>query len=230
MPLHSECRPTCQSCCLFMATDGFPYTPVPGRFEELLGKLHQMGRPAKADQAWMKQQGYTGGNDMQTLAAMRRLGMVASDGRPTDFFDAVRNQDKKGVADGIRRAYAELFQLYPDAQRKDAEALQTFFRSKTSAGDKVQKRTVKTFQVLCKFADFEDGSSSTKTPRPQEPEQRKERQPPKPSGEVVRDAGGGGLTLNVNIQLQLPPSADGDVYEKLFEAMGKHLKGLANLE
>lgn len=32
--------------------------------------------------------------------------------------------------------------------------------------------------------------------------------------------------LTVNIQLQLPPSEDGVVYDKFFEAMGKHLKGL----
>jgi hypothetical protein len=223
-------RPVIQPSCSSMAPDGYPYTPVPGRLEELLKKLHQMGRPAKADQAWMKQQGYTSGNDKMTLAAMRRLGMIGSDGQPTEFFDAVRNQDGGGVADGIRRAYAELFQLYPDAQRKDAEALQTFFRSKTSAGARVQQLTVKTFQVLCKFADFDEGGPPIKTPRPQEPERRKERRRSQPSGEVVREAGGGGLTLNVNIQLQLPPSADGDVYEKLFEAMGKHLKGLASLE
>jgi len=39
-----------------------------------------------------------------------------------------------------------------------------------------------------------------------------------------------GVALTVNIQLQLPPSADGDVYDKLFAAMGKHLKGLVTLE
>ena len=30
----------------------------------------------------------------------------------------------------------------------------------------------------------------------------------------------------MNLQIQLPPSADGEVYDKLFAAMGKHLKGL----
>lgn len=202
--------------------DGYPYTPVPGRFEDLLGKLPQMGKPGKADQAWMKQQGYTSGNDMQTLAAMRRLGLVSSQGEPTKFFEAFRNKDREGVAEGVRKAYRELFDLYPDAHRKDAEALQVFFRSKTSAGVKVQQLTAKTFQVLCKFGDFGAGAVSPSTPEPRQ----------KKKGLEVERQGptGGGLTLNVNIQLQLPPSADGEVYEKLFEAMGKHLKGLATLE
>ena len=34
------------------------------------------------------------------------------------------------------------------------------------------------------------------------------------------------LSLTVNLQIELPPSADGEVYDKLFAAMGKHLKGL----
>lgn len=189
--------------------------------EELLGKLKSMGRPASADQAWMKQQGYTSGNDMQTLAAMRKLGMIGSDKKPTDFFDAFRNQDKQGVADGVRAAYRELFQLYPDAHRKDAEALQTFFRSKTTSGDKVQKLMVRTFQALVQFGDFDGGTvQQAETPKPK----------PGAAKVVPAASASGGLTLNVNIQLQLPPSADGEVYEKLFEAMGKHLKGLASLE
>jgi hypothetical protein len=40
----------------------------------------------------------------------------------------------------------------------------------------------------------------------------------------------GGVALTVNLQLQLPESADGDVYEKLFAAMAKHLKGLIGAE
>jgi hypothetical protein len=31
------------------------------------------------------------------------------------------------------------------------------------------------------------------------------------------------MTLNVNIQLQLPATAESEVYEKLFAAMRKHL-------
>jgi hypothetical protein len=36
-----------------------------------------------------------------------------------------------------------------------------------------------------------------------------------------------GLTLNVNLQLQLPATSDGEIYEKLFGAMRKHLMGIA---
>jgi len=32
---------------------------------------------------------------------------------------------------------------------------------------------------------------------------------------------GGGLTININIQLQLPATDDASVYEKLFDAMNK---------
>jgi hypothetical protein len=40
----------------------------------------------------------------------------------------------------------------------------------------------------------------------------------------------GDIALTVNLQLQLPASDSGEVYEKLFAAMSKHLKGLIGTE
>ena len=56
----------------------------------------------------------------------------------------------------------------------------------------------------------------------------------KPKGKAAKakaqQSAGGGVALTVNLQLQLPPSEDGDVYDKLFAAMAKHLKGLIGAE
>jgi hypothetical protein len=206
----------------------YPYTTVPNRLRELLGKLPSLGKPEKASQAWLKGLGYTSGNDRTMLAAMRKAGIIGPSGAPTDFYDAIRNKDGGMVAEGVRAAYRELFAVYPDAQQKDDEALRNFFRSKTSAGDDVQKLMVRTFKVFCERAEFGaaapaatvDAEAADGNGRPEEQAVTRH---------VVRSTGGG-LTLNVNIQLQLPPNAEGDVYEKLFEAMGKHLKSLASLE
>jgi hypothetical protein len=205
------------------AEQKYPYTPVPGKMEELLKKIPGIGRPPKASGAWLKSLGYTSSNDRQTLAAMRQLDIISSSGEPTEFYDALRNRDRAKVAEHIQAAYRELFEMYPDADRKDAEALQSFFRSKTTTGETTQRLMVRTFQMLCEFGDFEGAEPAPTVPK------RTSRTEPTRTSRGERSANGG-LTLNVNIQLQLPPSAEGEVYEKLFEAMGKHLKGLANLE
>ncbi len=130
----------------------------------------------------------------------------------------------------MRKAYADLFSLYPDAHKKDDEALRNFFRSKTTAGARMQQQMVKTFKVFSNYGDFD--ATFTTSPSVAAPSDA-----PAPTKEttkgvrtIERVAGKNGLTLNVTIQLQLPASADGEVYDKLFEAMGKHLKGLASLE
>ena len=55
----------------------------------------------------------------------------------------------------MRKHYASLFATYPDANRKDAEALLAFVRSKTSYAAETQKLAVRTFKTLCEFGDFE---------------------------------------------------------------------------
>jgi hypothetical protein len=152
---------------------------------------------------------------------------LGPDGRPTNLWDAFRaptDEYKARLADAIRKTYADLFQLFPDANRRDAEALRNFFRANTGGGDRVQRLLVQSFQVLVEFADFDaevpeealtgDGAGREQTTTRQ---QRREK--------IVPDVPG--LTLNVNLQLQLPATSDGEVYEKLFGAMRKHLMGIA---
>jgi hypothetical protein len=114
------------------------------------------------------------------------------------------------------------FSTYPDAHRKDNEALIAFVRSKTDYPEKTQRLAVRTFKVLCEFGDFDQTGTETET------KPREEKQERKPERKVTPEAGTIGLT--VNIQLQLPPSVDGEIYDKLFAAMAKHLKGLVTVE
>jgi hypothetical protein len=135
----------------------------------------------------------------------------------------------------VRNGYPELFTTYTDAHKQDSATLQTFFRTHTGLGDKAQSFCVRTFKVLVEFGDFSKAAATNGKTR-------------KPDGGDAGGAGKGGgngggeehdgragsgespaqqpLALTVNLQIELPPSADGEVYDKLFAAMGKHLKGL----
>lgn len=206
--------------------NAFPYTPVPKRMEELLNRLPTIGRPPKASQEWLQGLGFTSSNDRRILAVLRQLGVINSSGEPTDFYDAIRSQNGPKVAEHVRAAYKELFDVYPDAERRDAEALQSFFRAKAGTGKAAQRYMVRTFQTLCKFGDFErERSTQRSIPASQVPSSEPER-----AGGTRIATTRSGLTLNVNIQLQLPDSADGEVYEKLFEAMARHLNVFGAVE
>ena len=209
----------------------YPYTQVPGRLRDFLIKLPTMGVPEKASQTWLKSAGWSGGNDVTILTVLRFIGVISQDGTPTESWKALRAGTAAGkatFAKTVRTAYADLFALYPDAHRKDTEALRNFFRQQTTAGEQVQVKTVQTFKVLAEFGDFDSGSPTEKTGAAETPP--KEEKAREQEKEVVQKLArtGGGVALNVNIQLQLPATADAEVYEKLFAAMNKHLIGLTD--
>lgn len=204
----------------------YPYTTVPNKLRALLQKAPEMGRPDKVTVAWLKKAGFTSSNDPSMIGVLKFVGVLAQDGRPTNLWDAVRapsDESRARLADAIRKAYADLFAIFPDANRRDAEALRNFFRQNTDGGERVQRLLVQSFQAMTEFADFDaevpeeavvgDGDGRAQAPARQ---QRREK--------FVPDVPG--LTLNVNLQLQLPATSDGEVYEKLFGAMRKHLMGI----
>jgi hypothetical protein len=213
-------------------TTEFPYSPVPNNLRKLLAKFPDMGTPPKATQAWLAGVGFSGGNNNRNLAVMRQVGIISASGEPSELWAAVRGKDKAKFAAGLRRHYSGLFNTYPDAHRKDDEALLAYIRSNTDYGERAQKYAVRVFKVLCEFGDF--GAE----PDPDDPLEEED-EPNDGGGESggrrrrkskTAAASGGGVALTLNIQIQLPPSGDGEVYDKVFEAMGRHLKTLIQPE
>jgi hypothetical protein len=203
------------------------YTVVPSNLEKLLNRVPALGRPDKVNSGWLASIGMGGGNNQSMLRVLKGLGAVGKDGAPTELWGAIRAKDKLKLGAAVRRMYSDLFSIYPDAHQKDAEALTAFFRANTDLGDRAQRLSVQTFQILCKFGDFSSEAASEtldedrndEAPEPEKQPDQKRRTPPPPTASAP-------VALTVNIQLQLPPSAEGDVYDKLFSAMATHLRGL----
>ena len=207
----------------------FPYTPVPNSLKRLLEKIPTIGTPRRATQEWLASVGFPGGPNKRSLAVLRQVGIIAAHGEPTDLWAALREKDRVKFAAGIKKHYSDLFATYPDAHRKDDEAIVAFVRSKTSYAEGAQRLAVRTFKVFTEFGDFDrEVPPSQLADSPDERSDGRRRGSEEKGRPMSSDTGP--VALTVNIQLQLPPSADGEVYDKLFEAMGKHLKGLVNVE
>ena len=212
----------------------YPYSPVPNSLKRILNKIPTIGTPPKATQEWLASIGFSGGNNKRGLAVMRQVGIIGSGGEPTEMWDALRAGDKAAFAAGLRKHYSELFATYPDAHRKDDEALIAFIRSKTNYAEQAQRLAARTFKVLSEFGDFDQGAASKNLQEtPAKTNGGGKESPRERSQKTTRESASGTtppVALTVNLQLQLPPSADGEVYDKLFAAMGKHLKGLITTE
>lgn len=199
----------------------FPYTPNAASLPKFFSEIQTVGKPSKVSFKWLSGIGFKSSNDRYITGILKALGFTDGSGVPTNRWQAYRNksQARAVMAHALREAYPTLFETYPDAYRKDDEALRNFFSTHTSVGEKAITYMVRTFKTLCELADF-DGASLVEESTPVEStfvEYDKER---KAHVEVSTNRG---VTINVNIQLELPATDDASIYDKLFEALKKHI-------
>ena len=198
----------------------FIYTPNPAKIPPFIEKIRTAGKPEKVTLRTIESLGFKSNNERALLPIIKGLGLVDSSGTPTARWSSFRSNHKAALAASIRKHYAKLFALYPDAYQKDTEALNSFFSSHTSVAAGTLKLIISTFKILCSLADFSATSASAATL-------------PAAVGELGIPAvvahsqpivsATPGMTVNINVQLTLPENADTATFEQFFRAMRQHL-------
>jgi hypothetical protein len=207
----------------------YPYTPKPGVIKPFLEKLQTVGVPPRITVKWIEGLGFTSSNDRQLIGIVKAIGLTNDDGVPTDKWKNFRNKGhgRQVLAGALRTAYSGLFAVYPDAHRKDDEALRNFFASQTNVSQSTVALMVRTFKVLTELADFDDGGDGhvpvQTLPAVELPAGAEKTAVEGKQHTEIQVPGRSGVTINLNIQLQLPETVNGEIYDRLFEAMKKHL-------
>lgn len=200
----------------------FPYTPQPTAIKRFLAHVQSAGVPGKVTQKYLEKVGFKSTNDRYLIGVLKFLGFLDASGVPTKLWQSYRNRKTAGAAlsAALRRSYGDLFMTYPDAYRKDNEALRNYFSAHTKVAESTLSLIVSTFKTLCELADFE-------TMQPAEaPEAEVEEKAPAivSKRRLAADPASPGVpAVNINIQLQLPATEDAAIYDKLFAALKKHL-------
>ncbi len=195
------------------------YSTSPANIPRFLAVIQSAGEPSKVDGTYLKSVGFKSGNDAYLPPILKALGFLDSAGVPTERWRVYRNKQKaKGVmAAALLEAYPELFKTYPDACRRDNEALRNFFSTHSSGlAERTLQLVVRTFKTLCEHADFD--APEVEQEILERPLAKEGRQAP-PADRYHEQQGP--ITVNINIQLQLPATDDASIYEKLFEALNK---------
>jgi Family of unknown function (DUF5343) len=198
----------------------FPYTPNPASLKRFIEKIPAIGVPPKVNRDFLKSVGFKSGNDAYTIAILKTLKFLDDSGAPADNWQRYRNKGTGAavMANAVRLAYPGLFTTYPDADRKDHEALRNYFSTHSKVGEATLGFIVRTFKTLSELGDFDADSPEIQHPDPSNPTVlRAATTPP------VITATRTGPAVNINIQLQLQATEDASVYDKFFAAMKKHL-------
>ncbi|MDL1891244.1 hypothetical protein FBQ96_17035 [Nitrospirales bacterium NOB] len=197
----------------------FPYTSVAGKLKTFLDKIPETGVPAKLTQQELAARGFKSTNDRTILSVLKALALVGTEGSPTAHWQSYRDRstNRALLAQLIRTAYADLFAVYPDADRKSDADIRNFMSSKTKAGERAILYMVQTFKALAGMADF--GAAPVEVAS----------QEAGPSGANVAQrhvpSKGGMPQVHVNLQIHLTDMDDEKKIDAVFRSMAEHIFG-----
>lgn len=206
----------------------WPNVGVTGRIEPLITHIRKVNVPPKVTTQWLEAAGFKSKNDRALLALLKGLQYVDTNGVPTDKWAELRGSDdarKASIGRQMKVAYPQVFANYPDASIPglSKDELKTFIRPKVTFGEVSLSNVVDTFTVLKGLATFGVAGSAAATAAtvtvaiPQQAAAAVGAAPDSGPGSA------GSVNIAINLALELPVTADADVYDKLFEAMAKHL-------
>jgi hypothetical protein len=198
-----------------------------GSIPRFLEAVRKSGVPQKVDSNYLKTLGFKNSNDTALVPLFKSLGFLDSSGKPTGIFTEYRaasaDEAKVVLGGAIKICYAGLFEIYPDAYRKDDEALINWMRANTDKGEATQARALKTFKTLRDLAVFDQvplGSNDLTAGRIMPNGATR-----LPDATVPVQHVGIRTTpdVTINITLQVAATNDASIYDKFFASMKKHL-------
>jgi hypothetical protein len=208
-----------------MADDkvSYPYVVGTGKLVDLIKKIPDIGVPSKVTLKTVKGLGYTSSNDERFLPTLKFIKLLSADGTPSELWNQARGNLGGALAAGLKTGYSDLFQQYPNAHQKDDEALRTFFTVHSGTGKEAVTRMLSTFKALCAAADFGKLMQNTAAADGATADSKVEEPTDRHASNHGHGSSGNAMPVSISITLQLPPDATGEIYEKFFAAMAKHL-------
>lgn len=185
---------------------------------KILSKIQSTGRPDKLTLTYIQRTWLL--PNAQYGAVVEILGdmeFIDSSGTPTQQYAKYQNPSfsKEVLAEGIKKAYPELFKAYPNAQTLSKDDLEGYFREHTGKAESVLDKIVATFKTLCSLADFSTIAIN-------EVGVIKE---PQREGTIEQHKVKVEPNIQVNVEIHIAPDTPDDKIEAIFKNMRRYLLG-----
>jgi hypothetical protein len=202
--------------------------------DKILTAIQQGQAPKQFTTRFLEGLGFKTSSDRLMIGVLKALKFLDEGGAPRqryfEFLD--QGQSARVLAEGVRDAYADLYQLNIKAHELTRADVKGKMKTLTQGQytDAVLDKMAMTFFALAKNADFD---ATTPPPRPLADEAPVDEEGPADE-ETLIDGGDDGNRrrrrptvdlggLVYNIQIQLPESRDPAVYDALFASLRSHL-------
>lgn len=141
-----------------------PYGPTQGTVQAL--QLLQRQSPARVDEALLRSQGIAPRNEYKVVGALRFLGLIDGEGRPTERAHLLKTRGAAftlNLQEIVREAYGDLLrEIRP--REATREAVYNYFVVKARLGGEMATKATRFFRSLCQWAGV---------PLPEEPPVRR---------------------------------------------------------
>ncbi|MBQ9833601.1 MAG: DUF5343 domain-containing protein [Bacilli bacterium] len=203
------------------------YLVTTKNLESLINSVLGAQAPERFTYKFLNDLGFTSSNDRLFVGVFKSLGLLDDNGAPTQRYYEFLDQTKykKVLADGIKEAYSDLFNINKSANKLDVSEVKNKFKTLTQGQktDKVLSLMAMTFKALCDLADFSIPLENTMQ-SVGEPIEKNDTQ----KEEINRDnlqlnVAQMGPSLHYDIHIHLPETRDDMVYDAIFKSIKKNL-------
>ena len=210
------------------------YTVKPGAIPAYFEAMLNAEAPERFTTNFLESLEFKSTNDRLFINVLKELGFIDTDGIPKDryyhFLD--REESARVVANGVKKAYSNLFAINKSAHNLSTEEAKNKLRTlyKGAKKDNVIGRIASTFTALCEYADF------TVTRKTSTTDKHKEKKTPQDLKKIKNNQVSEFKTeeksietnlsleaLQYHINIVLPESRDQSVYDAIFKSLRDHL-------
>jgi hypothetical protein len=199
-----------------------PFMNAYGNISKILAKIKDAKTPDRFTQDFLGTGlGFTGGSSKAFIPFLKRIGLLSSDGVPTELYHRFRNPHESGkaIAEALKRGYPTVFARNEYVYKLDKSKLTGLIVEMTGleAKNNTARAIVESFFALRELADFE-GADHIATKNEQPPVDNTPNQKITPPTPDVN-----GLRFSYTINLNLPNTDNIAVFNAIFKSLKDNL-------
>lgn len=182
--------------------------------------------PPKFTIEHLKGVGFPSSNDRTIIPMLKDLKFLGGDGTPLQRYHDYRDRTraKTVLAEALREAYQDLFQINERPNEQHRAAIEGKFKAVHNVEDNIAELQARTFFAFLKLADLDAGTGGVtpKLPAPKSDEDVTS-DPPEFNPQMKQRHPLSSVGLRYNIEVHLPATKDVEVYNAIFKSLKEHL-------
>ncbi len=205
-----------------------PFMNAYGNATKILDKIKEAQTPDRFSQDFLSTVlGFSGGGSKAFIPLAKRIGLLSSDGAPTELYRQFRNpsQSQQAMARAIKKGYPQLYSRNEFAhalEKKDLEGL-VMEATGLNKGSATLGAIVNTFEALKAFANFELGEPVSDIDKAGDESEKPQDSPVQIPLKLPGTSNTGDPKFSYNIYLNLPDTTDPAVFNAIFKSIRDNL-------